>query len=380
MGARPSHAGAEARATGGAEARATGGAEARATGGAEARATGGAEARATGGAEARATIRADLGEQEIPNEKAIIDDTVEVLRTLVTRKLESTGKALRDVHAKAHGCVNAKFIVTNDVPDELKHGIFARAGQYEALVRFSSAEHQPETGDLTSSVRGMGIRVTGVQGETFLREPQQDFLFNNRPAFPLKDIAEYRDAMKVRRDGAFAAAAFAATHLPAVVQLTEANRIESALTTTFWSQTPIAVGPHATKISARPCAERRQRIPREASDNYLRDDLEHRLSTRDACFDIMVQTRGEPALFPVEDASVVWDEAQRPPERVARLLIPKQKLVDDDACEKLQLNPWHALREHQPLGSLNRSRLAVYQALASFRAHPPGETAQAKPR
>jgi hypothetical protein len=36
--------------------------------------------------------------------------------------------ALRDAHAKAHGCVAARFVVAGDVPEALRVGLFAAPG------------------------------------------------------------------------------------------------------------------------------------------------------------------------------------------------------------------------------------------------------------
>ena len=35
--------------------------------------------------------------------------------------------------------------------------------------------------------------------------------------------------------------------------------------------------------------------------------------------------------------------------------------------ENMSFNPWHSLQDHQPLGSINALRQAVYLAIADFR-------------
>ena len=72
----------------------------------------------------------------------------------------------------------------------------------------------------------------------------------------------------------------------------------------------------------------------------------------------------------IEDATVEWKEAESPYHAVARISIPRQRF-DDDArmarCEQVGFNPWHCLAEHRPLGSMNRARRSIYQAMAAFR-------------
>jgi len=37
------------------------------------------------------------------------------------------------------------------------------------------------------------------------------------------------------------------------------------------------------------------------------------------------------------------------------------------APEQLSFTPWHSLPEHQPLGSINRARRVIYEAVSEFR-------------
>lgn len=68
---------------------------------------------------------------------------------------------------------------------------------------------------------------------------------------------------------------------------------------------------------------------------------------------------------PVEDLGPTWDEHKYPFEKVGTLEFEPQESFDpafrtwfDDSG--VQCNPWHGLKEHQPLGGTQRSRRAVY--------------------
>jgi hypothetical protein len=41
--------------------------------------------------------------------------------------------------------------------------------------------------------------------------------------------------------------------------------------------------------------------------------------------------------------------------------------VTGEFCENLSYTPWHALPEHEPLGSINRARRAIYTAISKAR-------------
>jgi hypothetical protein len=62
---------------------------------------------------------------------------------------------------------------------------------------------------------------------------------------------------------------------------------------------------------------------------------------------------------------VVWDEATAPYQTIATIEFPPQNaLVAERRVfweDKMKLNPWNALAEHQPLGSINRLRKTVYE-------------------
>jgi hypothetical protein len=62
---------------------------------------------------------------------------------------------------------------------------------------------------------------------------------------------------------------------------------------------------------------------------------------------------------------VVWDEATAPYQTFATVeFLPQDVLTAERRVfweDKMKLNPWDALAEHQPLGSINRLRKTVYE-------------------
>jgi hypothetical protein len=61
---------------------------------------------------------------------------------------------------------------------------------------------------------------------------------------------------------------------------------------------------------------------------------------------------------------VVWDEATAPYQTIGVLEFPPQDALTAERRtfweDQMKLNPWDALSEHQPLGSINRLRKVVY--------------------
>ena len=94
------------------------------------------------------------------------------------------------------------------------------------------------------------------------------------------------------------------------------------------------------------------------------------VGAEDVYFEFGVQLQTDPVEMPVEDPLVMWDEAVSPFKRVAIIRIPKQDIGAKswvEFAENLSFTPWHSLTEHRPLGSNNRARRGVYEAISKFR-------------
>jgi hypothetical protein len=88
---------------------------------------------------------------------------------------------------------------------------------------------------------------------------------------------------------------------------------------------------------------------------------------------------------PVEDIGIEWDDSKYPFVEVATLKFGKQD-SNDDAFRSwfddsgVACNPWHGLKEHQPLGGAQRSRQAVYAASRKLRLRMNGKQEYKEPK
>lgn len=61
----------------------------------------------------------------------------------------------------------------------------------------------------------------------------------------------------------------------------------------------------------------------------------------------------------------MWDEVTAPYQTIATVEFPPQDALIAERRtfweDRMKLNPWDALVEHQPLGSINRLRRIVYE-------------------
>jgi len=131
-----------------------------------------------------------LGERLYPNEEAIAQEMASVIEATI-RKQYQAGNARRDAHPKAHGCVKAEFKVDDKLADRFAKGVFIPGKTYQAWVRFSNGNPDPNKPDSDGNERGMSIKLLNVPGEKILASERQnttqDFVMMSNPAFFLKD-------------------------------------------------------------------------------------------------------------------------------------------------------------------------------------------------
>lgn len=325
----------------------------------------------------------------------------------------------RDAHAKMHGCVQAELEVSDDVPEPLRHGIFARSRTFPAWVRFSNAHGLRH--DLEIDPRGMAIKVLGLDAPATERladeATTQDFLLVTHHSFFVPSPIEFVDfPMALRSGGASLVGFFVKRRLwRGGWALVRSGFViaESPLTLAYFSQTPYRLGPSIVKLQARPArradlstkvrfllravpcnllmtlgaalgASQRTRdwCARHWDPDGMRHAMAGTLREQKASFDICVQRRTSEAM-PVDDPTVPWSQTQSPYQKVATLRIFRQPVAGGEALagpaaeraaeamsavgERLSFSPWHGLKAHEPLGAINRARRKVYHTIAAVR-------------
>jgi hypothetical protein len=315
-------------------------------------------------------------EQEViePGEPELIEAILKAsLERLKAQFPDGKRPVLRDAHPKAHGLVSAEFIVLDGLPAELRHGVFSAPRRFDALIRFSAGNVEVQA-DTVPQAAGMAIKLLGVSGNKLLESERdattQDFIMINAPIFfvrNLKDYAELHEEMAKGRLEAFFESRPAETE---AIKTIRGQKLVNPLQARYWSMTPYLLGDRAIKFSATPLSRLGDAPPETPGPDFLREAMKAQLAAEDVYYEFGVQVQTDPAEMPVEDPLVLWDETKSPFQRVAIIRIPRQDIGADgrDAlAESLSFTPWHSLPEHRPLGSNNRARRAIYEAISEFR-------------
>ena len=86
----------------------------------------------------------DEGVEEIPsNEKEDIQAVAEMINTMQKMQYNSHRHCYTGTHARTQGLVKGKLIVKGDLPKHLQQSMFANAGEYPVVCRYSSEPGDP---------------------------------------------------------------------------------------------------------------------------------------------------------------------------------------------------------------------------------------------
>jgi hypothetical protein len=305
------------------------------------------------------------------------------------------GHAIRSVHAKSHGLLEAEFEVLAGLPAALAQGLFAQPGRHPAVMRLSTIPGDL-LGDAVSTPRGLAIKVLGVEGERLEGDAEtatQDFVTVNGPRFNARDGKAFLRSLKLvalTTDRAEGSKKLLSAGMRGLEKLIEAFGGQSAsvaalggqpavhiLGETFWSQLPIRYGDFIAKLQIVPVSPSLTAltgtpIDLGADDNALRQAVIDYFTTQSGTWELRVQLCTTLEQMPIDDPTREWDEQASPFVTVARLTAPPQlawsqarsTAVDDG----MGFSPWHGLQAHRPLGEIMRLRQLAYARSQAFRS------------
>jgi catalase len=328
-----------------------------------------------------------------PNEQQTVSELNETFDIILKRTAEDYRHAVRSVHAKAHGILEATMTVKDGLPPELCQGLFSRPGTYKTYMRIST-----NAGDILpdaiSLPRGLALKVVGVSGE---RLPDadgstQDFVMVNGPVFQaktaekflgsLKMLAKTTDRMEGTKKVMSSVLQGVNTALETVgISSTTVQSLGGApnadpLGETYYSVTPFRYGDNIAKFSVRPVSKDLTDLTGREIDaqdqpdairEAVRAEMQHLVGEWEFC----VQLCRDLEKQPVEDPTVEWDEEEAPFVAVATLRADPQDTWEEAKVrhvdEEMRFSVWTGLEAHRPLGNINRARKAPYEHSSKFR-------------
>ena len=324
---------------------------------------------------------------------------VETLRSISEITYEDSGHALRSVHAKGHGLLNAELEIVEGLPQVFAQGLFAKAGRYPAVMRFSTIPGDI-LADSVSVPRGLAIKVMNVAGDRLEgseNDTTQDFLLVNGPAFAaptakaflgnLALLAKTTDKAEGLKKVLSATLRgletimVAAGHESGTLKALGGHPETNILGETFYSQAPIRYGDYLAKVAVAPVSKELTVLTQAALNvngkpNGLRDAVKEFFGKQSGVWELRAQLCTDLETMPIEDSSIPWPEDQSPYVTVGRITAQQQDAWSDANVKSMDdgmsFSPWHGIRAHQPLGSIMRVRKASYEMSAGFRGERNG--------
>jgi len=348
----------------------------------------------------------DKLERRQPDEDKSIAKIIKVLHWNNKFAYRKYKHAVRDAHAKSHGILRGKLTVYDDLEPHLRQGLFATPGKsYDVIARLSSTAGGLRS-DQLRGVRGLGIKVLGVDGKRedsgLPGEPAttQDFVLVTHREFPFADMRAYARAGMVAAwilawlpdfglrfiSGLAVAALKVGLPVPATLALFALPN-NHILGETFYSSAPLRYGDYVVKMAYVPLSASVKAlvgvpVPRAAGPDAHRDMVVQFFDSNSAEYELRVQLCTDPVAMPIENASVEWPETISPYRGVAKIRFdmqdvdsPARRAYGDDV---LSFNSWRTLEVHRPLGSINRLKKQVYEASSRFR-HEMNNVPRAEP-
>jgi len=317
-------------------------------------------------------------EKLMPDEEVYLDSIVSSFRTQM-RDLWKPGGFERGGNTKTHGIVRGEFIVHDNLPAELRHGVYAQPHTYRAWVRFSGPGPYitPDIDDV--GFMSISIKLMGVPGPKLMDEEKftLDMFGVSPPTFVTPDTKANAQLQieSVKNASIFYFLNFHRPHLlDLIMQSLWIKTQSSPFEAPYFSCVPYLLGEgQAMQYSVWPKSKRRTRIPRlplRPPDDYLRNAMVAALTAGDVELDIRLQRQTDSHLMPIENNAVLWPEKLSPRVSVATLRLPRQQFdspAQMEFAKRLSYNPWHTIAEHRPLGNQSRARRRMYLELSKLR-------------
>ena len=341
--------------------------------------------------------------EEIPDdEDKTTQGLIDTMRSISQTTLNDEGHAIRSVHAKAHGILEAELEVLGDLDPVLAQGLFAKPGRYPAIMRFSTVPGDI-LDDSVSTPRGLAVKILGVEGERLPgseSDSTQDFVMTDGKAFGvpnpkaflanLKLLAATTDKIEGVKKVQSAIlqgvqkAIIATTGQPnsTVAQLggVPENHILGAA---FFTGVPVRWGDYVAKVGVFPVspgltALTDKPLKINGVPNALRDSMVDYFAGNEGVWEVRAQLRRHRDSMPIENAAKIWSEDESPYITIGVLTAKPQTAWSEARSEavddRMMFSPWHGLAAHRPLGGVMRVRKAAYEAGRSFRAEHNGKT------
>lgn len=303
------------------------------------------------------------------------NEIIDILKDKLEKDYKK-GKCKRGAHPKTLGLIKGYFKINNDLDEKLITSLIKPGAKYPCLIRFSSGGNKVKS-DKSKDIRGMSMKVLGVEGERFKNTEKNtnDFIMLTIPTMPIGTLSLFRDAIKYiikkKNPIAYIFILMKKKKLHMLKDLMKYRKNQtSPLDVSYFSTTPYAYGNKEVKFCVVPKSTYKSELPNRLKYNYLTENMQKHLMNNEAKFDFLIQIRNNEKDMPINDASIKWNEKEAPFIKIGEICIPKQGFMNKERSylsENLSFSPGNSVMDHRPLGDINLARISIYEELSKFR-------------
>ena len=338
----------------------------------------------------------ELEKDEGETGQALIDTMHKISETT----LAHGGHAIRSVHAKSHGMLEGELEIAEGLPTVLAQGLFAKAGRYPVVMRFSTLPGDI-LDDSVSTPRGLAVKIIGVDGARLNGsegDVTQDLVLVNGPAFGAPNAKAFLANLKLlaattdKIEGVKKVMSAAMRGMQQLVEATTGQENATIATLggqpethilgeTFYSQVPLLYGDYIAKIAIAPATPELKALTKaplqvNGVPNALREAVVEFFRQNGGVWEVQAQLCTDLHDMPIENAAKVWDEDKSPYIPVATIRVRPQTAWSEARSaaidDGMSFSPCHGLAAHRPLGSIMRVRKQAYEMGKRFRAERNG--------
>jgi hypothetical protein len=329
-----------------------------------------------------------------PGEDKVFEKIIAVMAKGGEVTRQRYGRAVRTSHAKAHGLLKGELRVLDDLPSELRQGLFASPRTYPVVVRLAHVPGELLDDRRVSTPRGMALKIFDVEGRMLpghAGEVTQDFVLDTGKEFISPGAKTFlaqitaTEAAAPLPEGVKAAVSSVSRATNAALNAVGLNSANldfyghpfyHPLAEAYFSQCAFRYGDHVAKLGVIPARDGAQgewigKTLDLKDEDGLRTAIVDHFRSSPAEFLVCIQLCTDLDRMPVENAAVAWPEDESPYQPVARLVLPPQDAYSRERVrfvdENLSFCPAHSLAAHRPLGSIMRARMRAYEVLGKAR-------------
>jgi len=319
-------------------------------------------------------MRPELGKEypEADEEQITLAIIAAIRRNL--ERIYKSGHINRQFHAKMHACIKGTFTVDPSLPADYQAGTFIAGKKYDCWARLSNGNSRVQD-DRKADVRGFAMKLVGVDGPQMVNDismpGSHDLLLVSYPTLMAATLKDFRKSIDAICNGLSGLVLFSInpTNWAILARiLVSMKKHTNLFAIPYWSVSPYRFGADGKAIKYKLVPTTQNLVqPLQKSPGFLQETIVADIAKQDITFDLMVQFQEDAVRDSIEDPTKEW---KSPFHKIGKLVLPQQQFVPQATQQfgdNLTYSPWHCSEAHRPMGSVNKARQAVYDAISKFR-------------